>query len=258
MAFHSGLVSVSFRKNSVDEILAACRAAGLEWIEWGSDVHVPVGNLAHAAEVAEKTRAAGMTVRTYGSYFRVGATPVAEFPAYVETAKQLGAGLIRVWGGVKGREAMSAEEIARVVADGKEIARMAGDAGLTVTLECHLGTVTNEYHSALTYLGEVDDGAMRMYWQPNQLCDEPYNLDAATALAPYTECLHVFQWDDHARYPLAAGEAVWTKYLNVFRAEAEKREIGLLLEFMHDDRLETLRETAQTLHRFMGKGSGGF
>ena len=60
MSFHTGLVSISFRRYSVDEIIAACREAGLEWIEWGSDVHVPAGNLTVADEVAAQMKEAGL------------------------------------------------------------------------------------------------------------------------------------------------------------------------------------------------------
>ena len=39
--YHAGLVSISFRENSPEEIVKACVAAGLRYIEWGSDVHAP-------------------------------------------------------------------------------------------------------------------------------------------------------------------------------------------------------------------------
>ena len=36
-----GLVSISFRKHTPEEIIQAVKAAGLSCIEWGSDVHAP-------------------------------------------------------------------------------------------------------------------------------------------------------------------------------------------------------------------------
>ena len=39
------------------------------------------------------------------------------------------------------------------------------------------------------------------------------------------------------------------QYLNVFRKTG--KDYGLLLEFMHDDRLESLKETAQTLLKWI-------
>ena len=67
-----GLVSISFRGNTVEEILDACVKTDLAVIEWGSDVHVPVGNFERAREVGEKTRAAGMECAAYGAYYKIG------------------------------------------------------------------------------------------------------------------------------------------------------------------------------------------
>lgn len=55
--FTTGLVSISFRKETPQTLIRASREAGLEKIEWGGDVHVPVGDLARAKQVGEETRA---------------------------------------------------------------------------------------------------------------------------------------------------------------------------------------------------------
>lgn len=247
MSFYPGLVSISFRRYSVDEILDACQKAGLACIEWGSDVHVPAGNAVIADEVAAKTKAAGLHTIAYGSYFRLGGNTPAEFAPYIDSATRLGARVIRVWGGVKGSANMTAEEREKLVADARAIADMAEEAGLIVTLECHSDTVTDHVDSGMDFYQAVNHPALRAYWQPSQFYDEAYNLEAAARYAPMTECLHVFQWSKTARHPLPEGRDVWAKYLDVFRPEAKQRDIGLLLEFMHDDRLETLQETAQEL-----------
>jgi hypothetical protein len=244
------LVSISFRRYSVDDILTACHDAGLSLIEWGSDVHVKVGDAALADAVAEKTRRAGLRCISYGSYFRLGATPIEEIPLYIDSASRLGARNIRVWCGVKGSALVTPEERERVVIEGRMFAEAAHKAGLNVTLECHCDTLTDDYRSAMNYITEVNHPAMRLYWQPSQFYDVDYNLAAAAAYAPYTECLHVFQWDRSRRYPLCEGSEVWAKYLNIFRDQP--REIGLLLEFMHDDRLESLQQTASTLKSWIG------
>jgi len=253
MAYIPGLVSISFRKNSVEEILAACQEVGLSWIEWGSDVHVPPTDFENAKRVAELTRKAGMRCIDYGSYFRLGQTPIEQFAAYVQTAQILGAKVIRVWGGVKGSADMNAEERASLAEQAKFCARACADAGLVLATEWHCGTVTDSLDSAEKFFDEVGEDALRTLWQPSQFHEEAYNLQAAGAVAYRTENLHVFQWDLHGRYPLANGEEIWGKYLNVFREEAAKRDIGLLLEFMHDDRIETLAETAKTLHAWIEK-----
>ena len=40
----TGLVSISFRKKTPLELIKASKESGLEYIEWGGDVHIPMGN----------------------------------------------------------------------------------------------------------------------------------------------------------------------------------------------------------------------
>jgi len=66
----TGLCSITFRKHSVDEVIDFAKSAELDGIEWGGDVHVPPGDLELARSVREKTEAAGLTIPSYGSYYR--------------------------------------------------------------------------------------------------------------------------------------------------------------------------------------------
>ena len=43
-SYRLGLVSVSFRPHTPEDILKAMQCAGLNYIEWGGDVHVPHGD----------------------------------------------------------------------------------------------------------------------------------------------------------------------------------------------------------------------
>ena len=67
-----GLVSISFRKRSLEEIAADCVQTNLRVIEWGGDIHVPHGDFRQAEIAAEITQKNGLTVAAYGSYFRAG------------------------------------------------------------------------------------------------------------------------------------------------------------------------------------------
>jgi len=92
-----GLVTISFRKRSAEELIADCVKLGLRTLEWGGDVHVPHGDLARAREVAAATKKAGLTVSCYGSYFRAGVPDQPDFAGIVGCAEILGAPTIRVW-----------------------------------------------------------------------------------------------------------------------------------------------------------------
>ena len=88
-----------------------------------------------------------------------------------------------------------------------------------------------------------------MYWQPNQFKSEGYNIKAASALADITRNIHVFHWDsEYKKYPLKEGTEIWKKYLSCFGGSHT-----LILEFMHDDRIESLKETAATLISWLQK-----
>ena len=50
--FDTGLVSVSFRPLTPQQVAAAAVDAGLSYIEWGSDVHAPYDDPQKLAEIA--------------------------------------------------------------------------------------------------------------------------------------------------------------------------------------------------------------
>lgn len=245
--FIPGLVSVSFRGETPETIVEECVKHGLSAVEWGGDVHVPPDDLANAARVGELTRQAGLTVAAYGSYFRLGAG--GDFGPVLAAAKALGAPVIRVWAGTEGSAATPPERRAALVGEACDIADMAGKEGLTVTLECHVGTLTDRWQSALRFMREADRPALRMYWQPNQFRSPEYNREAAEMLAPYTVHCHVFHWNARGCFPLAEGTEDWRGYLAPFAAQGKDR--CLLLEFMHDGKLSSLGETAAALNEWI-------
>src|SRR5690554_991382 len=95
-----GLVSITFRQKQPQEIIRLCEVSQLQGIEWGGDVHVPQGNLAKARQVRRWCDDAGLQIVAYGSYYRTSYSE-AEMPfaQVLETAKELGAPLIRAWAG---------------------------------------------------------------------------------------------------------------------------------------------------------------
>lgn len=246
--FTSGLVSVSFRKESPESIIAAATQAGLQGIEWGGDVHVPCGDIQNAKRVRALNEAAGLQTLAYGSYYRLGDHTV-DFSKVLETAQALGTSVIRIWGGSKASWELTQKERDALVREAQTLAEAADKKQITITLECHGNTLTDHWESAKNFLSEVNHPRMQMYWQPNQMYDLQYNLSSAEQLADHTVNIHVFHWDSEKRYPLNEGTADWTQYLNIFRKTG--KDYGLLLEFMHDDRLESLKETAQTLFKWI-------
>ena len=70
----TGLVSISFRDKTPEEIIEYSLCSGIDAIEWGGDVHVPHGDIEKAKEVARLTLDAGLSMPEYGSYYIIGAS----------------------------------------------------------------------------------------------------------------------------------------------------------------------------------------
>ncbi len=234
-----GLVSVSFRGESPRDILQAMQQCGLTCIEWGSDIHCPPDR---AAEIAALQKAFGIECCSYGTYFRLGVTPLRELPAYIRAAKTLGTDIVRVWCGDKDSEAYTEAQRDALFAICKEAAVIAEKEGCILCMECHSSTYTNQKDGALELMLAVNSPHFRMYWQPDQYKSAEENLAYAKLLSPYTVHLHVFHWKAGEKRLLREGKTEWKTYLSCFGAEKT-----LLLEFMPDGKLVSLNTEAAAL-----------
>lgn len=247
-AYNLGLVSVSFRGHSPEEIVKAVKSAGLTCIEWGSDIHAPCRDTQRLHEIAALQEQYGITCSSYGTYFRLGHTPLSELPDYIAAAKILGTNILRLWGGTKKGRDMTPEELWDFTEACRKAAAMAEEAGVILCLECHMRSVTETPDHAVALMEAVSSPHFRMYWQPFQWLDTEGSLTVAKAIAPYAEHIHVFNWHGSRKLPLAEAVADWKRYLAVFDTPRT-----LLLEFMPDDRIETLTAEAEALRAIIGE-----
>ena len=247
MTLFPGLVSVTFRQLSVQDIVNLTARAGLDAIEWGGDVHVPHGDLnaARAARVA--TEHAGLRVAAYGSYYRVA----TQIPAPSRTCS------LRRWNwarpvsasGPAARERTLPSEAYwdQVVADIRRLAYLAHAGGVDIVLEFHRNTLTDTTESTVRLLELVNHPSVYSYWQPPRGSHLDDNLAALDVLAPWLYGLHVFAWHETTgkRLPLDGRAGNWQQYLQ--RANALNRDMFALLEFVEDDNPATFLRDAQTL-----------
>lgn len=240
--FSSGIVSISFRSHSPSEILSAAAACGLTRIEWGSDVHAPKDDPIRLQQLA----AAPLPCCSYGTYFRLGITPLEELPAYILAAKKLGTNRLRVWAGRRNASQYSVEERLDFLNQCGAAAAIAEAHGAILCLECHRRSYTETKEGALELMEHVASPHFRMYWQPNPDISIEENLAYIRLLRDYITHVHVFHWIDDRRLPLREGLDVWRLYLQALGGGHV-----LLLEFMPDDRLESLSEEAAALHELI-------
>lgn len=240
--FKSGVVSVSFRALSAEEVIKITKDAGLEAIEWGSDVHAPVGETERLRRIAELQKDAGLYCSSYGTYFRIGENSIEELIAYIESAKILGTNVLRLWCGKKNYEDCTKEEKLFILEESRKAARIAEREGAVLCMECHNNTFTNSFLGALELMNYVKSPAFRMYWQPSTTADLKTNLEYAKAIAPYTANLHVFYYENGVPRQLEFGIDSWKEYLSCFPGDRH-----LLLEFMPDKKPESLGREAAAL-----------
>lgn len=240
--YNLGLVSISFRSASVEELIKAVKDAGLACIEWGSDVHAPCNDTEKLQRIAKLQKENNIFCSSYGTYFRLGNNFPDEFIDYINASDILETDILRIWCGVKDSNLYTVEEKNKLIYDAKYIADLAAKSGKTICLECHNNTLTDTIESALEIINAVNSESFKMYWQPNQLHDFEWNINYARSIAPYAKHIHVFNWSATTRFPLKDAVEIWKEYLNCFSGERV-----LLLEFMPDDKLSSLQQEADAL-----------
>lgn len=245
-----GLCSVTLRASAAEEIISLAVDAGLRTIEWGGDVHVPVGDLRRAAAVRRKTEDAGLAVCSYGSYFGQDDQPT-DFDAVLDTAQALGAQRIRIWAGSLASAVTSAEHRARLVSAVQDAAARAAAAQTQVAFEFHPNTLTDTVDSTLCLLAEVDRPNVATYWQPPIDISDEAAVAGLHRVLDHVVTVHAFSWwpGDH-RLPLDSRAELWRRV--AAELAGVSRALPVLLEFVPDDAPEAIRPEAAALRVLLG------
>lgn len=247
--FISGLVSITFRQLSVEQIIERVRRCRLDAIEWGGDVHVPHGDVTRADQTRQLTLDAGLCVASYGSYYRVGHNEPVAFEPVLETALALGAPIVRVWAGKQGSDTADETYWDAVIKDSRRIARLAAAEKIMVSYEYHAKTLTDTCAGTLRLLESVNEPNLLTHWQPVSQRSRERNLEELESIRPYLCHLHAFHWVDGRRRPLAEGEADWRDYLK--SAWETRRDHGVLIEFVADDEPDNFTADAAALQNVL-------
>lgn len=242
------MVSVSFRDRSPQEILEAMHRVGLHLIEWGSDVHAPCRDLERLEQLVKLQDRYGIECSSYGTYFRLGETPLSELADYIRAAKLLGTDILRLWCGSKSGAEMNQEERDLLLTECRKAAAIAKENHVTLCMECHRNTLTQNPEDTVWLMQAVDSPHFQMYWQPFQWQSTEQNIANAKRIAPYAKRIHVFHWKEDQKLPLLDAVEDWRAYLKQF-----SHPLPLLLEFMPNGTLEELADEATALKLIIGE-----
>ncbi|MBO5212031.1 MAG: sugar phosphate isomerase/epimerase [Clostridia bacterium] len=242
-----GLVSVTFRKLNVKEIIKLAKENSIEYIEWGSSPHVEMGNVRLARKVKRLMHANNIKCASYGSYYGVtykkGQHRPLPFKKACKTAVALGAKTIRIWAGWPLTGGVTQNERDKAVLHTREIADVAKKYGLTVSFECHFDTITEDYKQSIQFIKDIDRDNVKIYWQANPFKSFEYNVEAIKALLPYTTHVHVCNWKELEKFPLADAFSDWCEYAKLLKND----DRVFMLEFMPDAEPASLPTETQTL-----------
>lgn len=244
-AIRPGLCSVTFRALAPERIVDLAADAGLEAIEWGSDRHVPPGDLALAEQVGKITTDAGLAVASYGSYFR--AENGEDLTPILDSAEALGADRVRIWAGRLGSAEATPDERAATIARLQSAASEAEVRGIGLALEFHSGTIADTAPATLSVLKEIGSAALTTYWQPTVGASDDVAIAEYAAIAAHTSAVHVFSWWPRTeRLRLHERGELWQRVLAA-AAAAPIPPRDALLEFVPDDDPDLLSAEAATL-----------
>lgn len=183
-----GMTSVTFRNKTIEEIVEICKKEQVEYIEWGSDVHVKTKDDAKKAKLLCDD--AGIKISSYGSYYSVGSNNRVEWKTLCENANIMGAESIRVWLGKKDSEKTSNEEYINILNDCKSICDIAKEYGIIVSPECHDDTFNNNTDAILRFIKDLGRDNFRTYFQSRYFRME-YDLDRIDRTFDYILNMHV-------------------------------------------------------------------
>ncbi len=184
----TGLASVTFRNKSVHEVVEIAQKAGVEYIEWGADVHVKtLEDAQFAKKLCDENN---IKIRSYGSYYTVGSGDVEHWNRICENANALGASSVRVWLGNKNSEETDKEEYSHILDDLKSICAVAKKYNLIVSSECHDNTYNNNTDAFLKMRNDLDADNFKTYFQSRYLKFD-YDIDRIERTFDFIENVHV-------------------------------------------------------------------
>jgi sugar phosphate isomerase/epimerase len=240
MTIAPGLCSITFRALDTDAVIDVAVRAGVQGIEWGADVHAPPGGDAGVTALGARTRDAGLSVVSYGSYLGMARSTDDQVEAVLDSAEALGAPMVRIWAELGVTPDSPADERRRVTEHTEALVERIAARRFTATLEFHPGTLTETAWSTNDLLEAIGRTELRTHWQPDPSLVPETALDELAAVAPRLGHLHVFAWgpagiDD--RRPLADGVALWPAAFALAEREGDAIAGGryALCEYVRDD-----------------------
>ncbi len=183
-----GVASVTFRNKSAVQVVEIAKKAGVNYIEWGGDVHVT--NTEEARIIKSVCDNEEIKICSYGSYYRVGCGDKSKWEEICRIAKAMNAPSVRVWLGEKGSGETTQAEYNCILDDLKSICSVAQKYNLLVCPECHDNTYNDNTDAFLKIRNELKADNFKTYFQSRYFKFD-YDIDRIERTFDFIENVHV-------------------------------------------------------------------
>ncbi len=183
-----GLCSVTFRKKSAAQVIAIAKNAGIDYIEWGGDIHIT--NKEEARIIKALCDNEDIKISSYGSYFNSAEFDEKKWEQICVIAKTLGAASVRIWLGKKNSEETDDKEYSALLKNTMKMCDIAKNYSLTVSPECHDNTFNNNTDAILRFKNDLQRKNFSTYFQSRYFRME-YDLDRIDKTFSFIENVHI-------------------------------------------------------------------
>ncbi len=183
-----GVASVTFRNKTVSQVVKIAKNAGVEFIEWGGDIHVKT---LEDAKLAKKLcDENNIKISSYGSYYRTGCSDKGEWEKVCRIANEMGASSVRIWLGNKDSENFTESEYEELSEEMNFLCQKAKEYNLLVCPECHDNTFNNNTEAILKLKNDLNCDNFKTYFQSRYL-RFGYDIDRIEKTFDFIENFHV-------------------------------------------------------------------
>lgn len=177
-----GMVSVTFIKQSIEEVFKIAKNAGIDGIEW-SDRGEHTINGENIEKIKRLSEQEGIEIFSFGSYCYM--SDPEECIGVVDRAAQVNAPVIRIWAGKKSPQDCNEEEFAQIVENTKIMADYASKYNIILAFEYHKNSLTETAESAVNLIKAIDRDNVKLYWQNSGRFSLEDNLKNQRIITPY-------------------------------------------------------------------------
>lgn len=183
-----GVASVTFRNKTISQVVEIAKNAGVEFIEWGGDVHVKtLDDAILAKKLCDENN---IKISSYGSYYRTGCSDKEDWIEICRIASEMGASSVRIWLGKKDSEKFTEDEYDELVKELKFICCKAKEYNLLVCPECHDNTFNNNTESIIRLKNDLNCDNFKTYFQ-SRYFRFSYDMDRIERTFDFIENFHV-------------------------------------------------------------------